>query len=262
MWMWEAAHQPKAVVVLVHSVFEHHRRYAWLIETFRENNFHVVMGDLPGHGEQAKLKTMHNESIGEYDLYLERAIDYAAKMELPIFLAGHGFGATTILHYMRKPRESVAGILLTSPWIDLQHTPSKWTNRLAKLTISQKLNFSIPAELYVSQPELIEEYKTDELIHDIVTTDWYSTLTERMKHVAQSSSEWTTPVWLQVAGEDELISIKAVRTWVNQQRMQTLHYSEWPGMKHDLHQESDREFLAKSAIDFLHLTVLRIGYVL
>lgn len=262
MWMWEAAHQPKAVVVLVHSVFEHHRRYAWLIETFRENNFHVVMGDLPGHGEQAKQKTMHNESVEEYDLYIERAIEYASTMQLPIFLAGHGFGATVVLYYMRKPRESVAGILLTSPWLDLKHTPSKWTNRLAKLTISQKLHFPIPAELYVSQPELVDEYKTDEWVHDVVTTDWYSAVSERMKLMLQSTAEWTTPVWLQVAAEDELISVKAVRTWVNQQRMKTLHYSEWPGVKHDLHQGLDREFVAKSAIDFMHLTVLRIGYVL
>ncbi|MET1013120.1 MAG: alpha/beta hydrolase, partial [Paenisporosarcina sp.] len=32
MWKWEAEGQPKAVVAIIHSAYEHHRRYAWLIE--------------------------------------------------------------------------------------------------------------------------------------------------------------------------------------------------------------------------------------
>ena len=30
MWKWEAEGQPKAVVVIIHSAYEHHRWYAWL----------------------------------------------------------------------------------------------------------------------------------------------------------------------------------------------------------------------------------------
>lgn len=262
MWIWETENQPKAIVVIVHNVLEHHRRYAWVIEYLRSNDCHVVMGDLPSHGEAAKNKGLHNESIDEYELYLERAIEYASQFHLPIFLLGHGFGATTILHYMRKPRESVAGLLLTSPWIDLKATPSKWSNRLAKLTINQRLEFPLDAELYISDAVLQQEYQEDELVHTTVTTEWYEALQERMKTVGQSSREWTVPVWLQLAAEDKVISVPAVRTWMAGQKFPTLHYSEWTSVRHDIHQHTDREFVAKSAIDFIHLAVLRLGYVL
>lgn len=262
MWMWEADHEPKAVIVMVHSVFEHHRRYAWVIESLRESGFHVVMGDLPGHGEQAQAKTMHNESVGEYELYIERAIEYAAKLQVPIFLFGHGFGATLILDYMRKKRDHIAGLLVTNPWLELKYTPSKWSNRLAKLSISQKFEFPVPAHLLTSNEELQKEYDEDTFIHSIVTTDWYESIQERMKIVLNTTKEWDVPIWLQLGEEDELIDSKAVRKWVNQQTMTTLSYSEWPHMKHDLHQEMDREFLAKSAINFIELSVLRLGYVL
>lgn len=55
MWKWEAEQQPKAVIVILHSVYEQHRWYAWLIEKYRSAGFHVVMGDLPGMGSKQNL---------------------------------------------------------------------------------------------------------------------------------------------------------------------------------------------------------------
>ena len=57
MWKWEAEGQPKAVVAIVHNAYEHHSRYAWLIQKLRSGGFHVVTGDLPGHGAEARQNT-------------------------------------------------------------------------------------------------------------------------------------------------------------------------------------------------------------
>ncbi|MEG0386151.1 MAG: alpha/beta hydrolase, partial [Solibacillus sp.] len=59
MWKWEAEGQPKAVVAILHSAYEQHHWYAWLIERFRSAGFHVVMGDLPGHGKQGQYLRYH-----------------------------------------------------------------------------------------------------------------------------------------------------------------------------------------------------------
>ena len=53
MWKWEADGQARGVAVVIHSAYEHHRRYAWLIEELRSRGFHVIAGDLPGHGEDS-----------------------------------------------------------------------------------------------------------------------------------------------------------------------------------------------------------------
>ena len=39
MWKWETEGQPKAVIVIIHSAFEHHRWYAWLIEKLMTEGF-------------------------------------------------------------------------------------------------------------------------------------------------------------------------------------------------------------------------------
>ncbi|MFP3421944.1 alpha/beta hydrolase, partial [Bacillus sp. SIMBA_161] len=61
MWKWQAEGEAKGVVVLIHSAYEEHQRYAWQIEKWRRNGFHVYMGDLPGHGTQASPDSVHRE---------------------------------------------------------------------------------------------------------------------------------------------------------------------------------------------------------
>lgn len=67
MWKWESTGQAKAVIVMVHSAYEHHRRYAWQIEQWRSQGFHVVMTDLPGHGTESLKEAAHRESFIDYE---------------------------------------------------------------------------------------------------------------------------------------------------------------------------------------------------
>ena len=63
--MEKAEGQPKAVVAIVHNVYEHHSRNAWRIQKLRNSGFHVVTGDLPGHGQKAS-REIHNEQVDKY----------------------------------------------------------------------------------------------------------------------------------------------------------------------------------------------------
>ncbi len=81
MWKWETEDHAKAVVVIIHSAFEHHRWYAWLIEKLRVEGYHVVMGDLPGHGEEGKYSRIHNETVNEYIKYIKNLMESALSYE-------------------------------------------------------------------------------------------------------------------------------------------------------------------------------------
>ena len=111
MWKWETEGKPKAVIVIVHSAYEHHRRYAWLIEKLRSSNYHIVMGDLPGHGELKKSKKFIR-TFELYKNYINQAIQVAVTYDLPIFLMGHGLGATLLMKVLRKLEIEYAGVIL------------------------------------------------------------------------------------------------------------------------------------------------------
>lgn len=138
MWKWESDEKAKAVVIIVHSAYEHHRRYAWLIEKLRSSNCHIVMGDLPGHGELVRAKTIHDESFDLYKEYIKQAVQVAVSYDLPIFIIGHGLGATLVMKMLHKIEVQYAGVILTSPWLQLNKLPSKWTKTLAKISVQQK----------------------------------------------------------------------------------------------------------------------------
>lgn len=102
MWKWEADGQPKAVVAIVHSAYEHHRWYAWLIEKLRSAGFHVVMGDLPGHGEQAQNRGYHDEDFFKYEDYVKQLVEIGLSENLPVFVIGNGLGATVLMNVLQK----------------------------------------------------------------------------------------------------------------------------------------------------------------
>ncbi len=108
MWKWEAEGQPKAVVALVHNAYEDHNRYAWLIQKLRSGGFHVVTGDLPGHGLEAGK--IHQESFREYRKYVKKLLTVGLSDNLPLFVIGHGLGATLVMRALQREKIRVRGV--------------------------------------------------------------------------------------------------------------------------------------------------------
>lgn len=262
MWKWETEEKPKAVVVIVHSAYEHHRRYAWLIEKLRSANCHIVMGDLAGHGELKKAKGIHDEPFELYKEYIKQAHQVAATYDLPIFLMGHGLGATLLIKVMRKLKMEYAGVILTSPWLQLTKLPSKWTNALAKLSVPQKINHDIQLNELTRNYEVFQQFAKDPMYHTQVTNDWYKELQLLMKTVTQSTESIpNVPVLLMTAERDKITDTKATQSWFKKQELTEYQFKEWKNCFHDLHQEPEREEIFEYSDSFINNVLRSIGYI-
>lgn len=262
MWKWEAEEKPKAVIILVHSAYEHHRRYAWLIEKLRSSNCHIVMGDLPGHGELKKAKGLHDESFELYKEYIKQALQVAVTYDLPIFLMGHGLGATLLIRVMRKLELEYAGVILTSPWLHLKKMPSKWTNALAKLSVPQKINHEIELNELTRNYEVFRQFVEDPAYSTLVTNDWYKELQTLMKTVVQSEeSVPNVPILLMTGERDKITDTKATISWLKKQTLSEYQYKEWKNCFHDLHQEPEREEIFAYSHSFINNVLRSIGYI-
>ncbi|WP_144510867.1 alpha/beta hydrolase [Bacillus sp. FJAT-22090] len=262
MWKWEAEEKPKAVIVIVHSAYEHHRRYAWLIEKLRSSNYHIVMGDLPGHGELKKANGLHDESFDLYKDYIKQALQVAVTYDLPIFLMGHGMGATLLMRVLRKLEMEFAGVMLTSPWLQLKKTPSKWTNALAKLSVPQKINHDIHLNELTRNYEVFQQFADDPTYRTLVSNDWYKELQTLMKTVVQSTESIPNiPVLLMTAERDKITDIKATANWIKKQELSEYQFKEWKNCFHDLHQEPEREEVFAYYHSFINNVLRSIGYI-
>ena len=266
MWKWEAEGQAKAVVVFIHSAYEHHRRYAWLIEKLRMSGMHVIAGDLPGHGEESGIKTVHNEVFGDYGKFIRQMMQVALNYNLPIFIIGHGLGATLAIQIEYKYKYECAGLILSSPWLHLLHQPSKLSNALtglSKLTGNMKIHHDVSVKHLTRSYEFYKEEKDDPYYNSVITVNWYRELHQFMKAVSTMQEGFPDiPVLLMNSGSDKIVSSAHSKKWLIQQNISEMQYKEWKVCYHDLFQEPERDDIYQYMESFIFNALRNIGYII
>lgn len=253
MWKWQAVGEAKGVIVLIHSAYEEHRRYAWQIEKWRTNGFHVYMGDLPGHGTQAFQDGVHQEPFFEYDKAAGELLRLAAETALPIILIGHGLGAAIAIHALADERHPVSGVVVSSPWLQLQKLPVKSSSPLAaisKLSGRRKIDHGI--ELRHLTRRKFEE--ADTIIESRITSGWWKELQAYMEQAAQTTIP-NLPMMLHVGQRDLITQTSASRAWLSRQAVAEFHFKEWAHCYHDLFQEPERDDIFQSSLSFANAAV-------
>lgn len=265
MWKWQAEGQAKAVIVIIHSAYEHHLRYAWQIKQWRGAGFQVVMGDLPGHGKNAVNTTAHNESFAEYEKAVNEMLDVAIDLELPVFIVAHGLGATVAINYLSTHMVEVAGVVYTSPWLHLVRTPSKLSSALSglsKITSQMKIKHEIKIEDLTRNPEVIELERDDEFYKPLITIGWYKELQAYMKQATVGKQKYPDiPTFVQTAGHDLISDKEASKNWLKQQDLHDYRFKEWKEANHDLFQEPERDDVFTNSHLFIKSVLNSIGYV-
>ena len=180
MWKWEAEGSAKAVVVIVHNAYEDHHRYAWVIQQLRMSGFDVIAGDLPGHSPEEKNKP-HDETFESYIDFVNKMIQAGLKESVPVFILAHGLGATIAIRILQQRRLECAGVILSSPWLVLNHQPPKFSSMLTRVATSMKLDHGVTYEMLSKNEEERPKTRYASDVRSIVTGGWYKELNSFMK---------------------------------------------------------------------------------
>jgi lysophospholipase len=256
MWKWEAEN-PKAVIVMVHGASEHHGRYKWLIEMWRGEGYHVVMGDLPGQGTSSRSKRGHIDSFDEYINELEKWVLEAKKYQLPIFLLGHSMGGLAVIRTLQEKQLPLEAVVLSSPCLGIVEPPPVYLE-----WISKGLNYVIPSMRFSShlQPGLatrnkaaIEIDENDSLYVRKVSVRWYRELVKAMRLAYRNIEKLPQiPILILQGGEDKIVDKIIVKEWFDKLKVNEKMYKEWEGLYHEVFNEPEREdvfHVAKSFVD-------------
>lgn len=266
MWKWEAEEQPKAVVAIFHSAYEHHAWYAWLIEKLRVAGFHVVMGDLPGHGGLSRSNRYHDEDFSEYYLYAKQLIEVAHTYNLPVFIIGNGLGATIAARTICRHQIECAGFIMVSPWLHLKLEPGKMTKALSSLsaiTSNVKMKHMVTHQVLTRNSEVYDEMKDDAPFIPIVTVKWYRDLQQAMKILKEPDVKLPNlPVLMMTGGRDKLTDLAASKQWLLQQHLTHFYYREWPDSLNSLYLEVERQEVFLLTRDFMHNSLRALGYII
>ncbi len=231
------AHEPWAVVMLVHGVAEHSGRYEGVGEALAAEGVEAVSFDHRGFGRTEGTRAY----VDRFEQYLEdlslRMED--AKTDLPLCLLGHSLGGLIALRYtLEKRAPAPARLILSAPSVEAQ--APLW-QKLSAPVLSRRLpKLPVPSPVRVDQlsrnPAVGEEYEADPLVYQYITPRLGSETLTTMAEVRRALGELDVPALVLHGGDDTLVptrSSEALGTLPDVTR------KVYPGLRHELFNEPE-----------------------
>ncbi|WP_243385981.1 alpha/beta hydrolase [Bacillus kexueae] len=254
MWKW-TADNAKGVVVMIHGAAEHHGRYKWLIEMWRLEGYHVIMGDLPGQGTTTRRRG-HILSFDEYIEEVEEWIREAKTFNLPIFLLGHSMGGLISIRALEEKELDVRGVILSSPCLGLVKKPNKAMDILSKglnvVMPSIRFDSGLSVKIATRNKEVQDMDENDTLYVTKVSVRWYRELMKAVEQAFFQIKKYPNiPTLVMQGGEDLIVDKIYVRKWFDQLQIREKSFKEWDGLYHEIFNEPERDNVFETARRFI-----------
>ena len=242
---WQPDARPKAVVCLAHGLGEHSGRYAHLGAFLGHHGYALFAFDLRGHGQtdgQRGHTPDPNALMDDVSYALAEAA--SAFPSCPVFLYGHSLGGVLVLDYVLRRRPTLAGVIASSPALQLATKPSP--AKLAAARVMDRLlpTFSLSNGLDRSglsrDPAVVHAYNTDPLVHDRISARLGMYLLASGEWALAHAAEFTLPLLLTCGSADRITSADGVRAFAAKAGPDcTLKI--WDGMFHETHNEPQKD---------------------
>jgi alpha-beta hydrolase superfamily lysophospholipase len=86
-------------------------------------------------------------------------------------------------------------------------------------------------------PDVVDAYVNDPLVHDRVTARFFTELLAAMETVSQQASALNIPILMQVAGDDHLVSARSSRQFFEKLNLQDKTLRVYDGYYHEIYNE-------------------------
>jgi len=248
----------RAVVVLAHGLGEHIQRYEHVANAFDARDLALMGFDQQGHGKSGGKRGViaGNDSLL---LDLENIVQYAKQLapDKPVFLYGHSMGALEALYYGLKARESVQGIMATSPALD-PGTISKAQRALVKFLKPILPNLAVDNGLDVNalsrDADVVRRYRQDPLVHPKASVALAAFMDEGARYVMSHADEWDMPLYLAHGSADAICPVEGSRQFA-EKLGEKVTFQEWQGLYHETHNEPEQEQVLATMLDWVESKV-------
>lgn len=243
--VWAPDDKIKGVLCLVHGLGEHSGRYAHWAGRLSRAGYALAAPDLRGHGRSGGLRG-HTPSIDHYGddlsvLFCEASAPFAGK---PCFLYGHSMGGLLALFYLIQRQPGFTGAVVTSPGlhsaIQEQKTKVAVTRLLGFIAPRLTLPSGLEQEYLSRDPDVIDRYRNDPLVHDQISVGWGRVLLEMIKCIFERAHEIDLPLLLMHGTEDRIAFASG------SEKLAGLVSGEctlklWNSLYHELHNEPEKD---------------------
>jgi len=246
----------RAVVILVHGLGEHIRRYDAWAQKFNSEGIGFAGVDLPGHG-LSEGKRGHIRSYSLLDEMTGILINECMKTfpEIPILLYGHSLGGGMLLSYLVRKNPKVIGAIVTSPWLRLSFGPDKskvkFAGLLKNIFPAMVKSSDLVVEHISHDREVAEKYKNDPGIHGKISLSLFHGAMSAADYALENAGKLKIPLLIMHGSDDQICSPDGSREFVSKAPGAELKI--WEGGYHELHNEPFREEVFAYLMEWVNL---------
>lgn len=231
----------ESLVVLVHGLGEHAKRYDAVAGKLNESNIAVFSFDLRGHG-RSEGRRGHIGSFAHVHKDMD-ALSCRAKEivgDLPHFYYGHSLGGGIVLSKWHQDPGSARAFIVTSPWLELVDGKPAALIAASRIIKAAIPSFTIPtgldADLLSSDPAVAAAYRSDPLVHGKISVGTAIDAIDYARKVLDNEAP-SAPLLLAHGSLDGICSVEASRK-LTKKANGSITYLEYAG-RHELHNEPD-----------------------
>ena len=207
----------RGVVVLVHGLGEHAGRYERLAAFLNGWGFAVRAYDQYGHGESSGTRgglPSPNRLLEDLAEIVETTRQRIGP-GVPVILLGHSLGGLVAASLVALGGSSVNALVLSSPAFDAGLNPVQriLLATLPRLAPSLALANGLNPRYLSHDPQVVEAYRTDPLVHDRITAVLARFIVETGPAVVERAKDWRVPTLLLYAGNDKLVNPRGSRAF-------------------------------------------------
>lgn len=215
---WGAKGQARGTVIVVHGLGEHLGRYEAVVTDLNAAHWHVAAYDHRGHGASggARGRIPRDDSLLRD---LSRVVDQVREMrDGPIVLLGHSMGGLVVSRFVVADmlaegtapswHRRVDAIVMSSPALELTLRPLQRVllGAMSALAPDVALSSGLDATCVSSDPQVVEAYRKDPLVHDRVTARLVRFMIDAGDLVRGHAAVWSMPTLLMWAEDDRCVA--------------------------------------------------------
>ncbi len=239
-----------AVVVLVHGMGEHSSRYIKnVIPQLNKASIAVITFDHFGHGK-TEGKRGHNPGFEAVLDSVEEVLKKSHEIfgNKPTSLYGHSMGGNVVINYVLRRKNTLTGVISTSPFLKLAFEPPKWKMSIAKVLLNIYPALIMDSGLDVNavsrDKKAVKAYTDDPLNHDKVSPNFSVLFIESGEWAINNANRLNLPMLLMHGTDDRLTSYKASEEFA-ENAGNNVDLKLFEGAYHELH----NDIIKNEAID-------------
>ena len=203
---------PKAIIVLVHGLAEHCRRYDYVVRKLNEFGYGVYRFDNRGHGlsggKRGYLDDFH-KFIDDADIFVERAKE--ENSGLPVFMLGHSMGGFITAGYGSKYLGKLKGQIFSGPVI----IELPIFDPLKEMDVEKAPETPIPnslSQLICRDQQVVTDYENDPLVLKETTLKLLTTVfIDGVSWLGENLKNYSYPCLILHGGDDQIVDKASAR---------------------------------------------------